>query len=212
MFSDRTDAGRKLGARLTPLAPMEPIVIGLPRGGVVVAAEVARALVAPLDIWIVRKLGAPFNPEYGLGAVAEGGEIWIDHEALDSLELTEIHLEPVIQKEQREVRERVPRFRRGRPLPSVRGRIVIVVDDGLATGGTARVALHAMRRAGAARLVLAVPTGSWQTAKSLETEADEVICLETPRPFVAVGHSYEDFDAVEDETVIQLLDEAWTRT
>lgn len=120
-FTDRIDAGRRLATRLAPLGPVEPIVIGLPRGGVAVASEVALSLAAPFEICVVRKLGAPFNAEYGLGAIAEGGEIWIDHDALTSLDLTELQLEPVLERERREVRLRVPRFRRGRPQLSVRG-------------------------------------------------------------------------------------------
>jgi putative phosphoribosyl transferase len=210
-FRDRTDAGRKLAAALVRFKDESPVVLGLPRGGLPVALEVSRALDAPLDVWVVRKLGAPIHEELGMGAVAEGGEVFIDPSIVASVGATEEDVRRVVAEKTREVNERRARFRGGRPAPSLSGRTVLLVDDGIATGGTARAALRAIRRQEPKRLVLAVPVGSTDTLRSLADEADEVICLEPCEDLVAVGLWYQDFRPVDDETVIEILEGAGHR-
>jgi putative phosphoribosyl transferase len=207
-FANRRDAGRQLATQLLPLAADEPVVVGLPRGGVPVAEEIALALGAPLEILAVRKLGAPHNPEYGIGAIAEGGARVFDPEALAVLGIDNAALEEIVARESAELRRRVEAYRGGREPMPVRGRTAIVVDDGVATGVTDTVALRAIRRYRPRRLILAVPVCAPDSASRLRDEADEVVCLLEPRLLYGVGQWYRDFSQVSDEQVVASLDTA----
>lgn len=209
-FRDRRDAGRKLAAQLQRYRDEDVIVLGLPRGGVEVAYEVARALDAPLDVVIARKIGAPFRPELGVGAMAEEGLPVFDEPLLRSLGLAPEDLRRTIEQEYDELRRRVRRYRQGREAPQVGGRTVLLVDDGLATGVTARAALRSLRRRQPHWLVLAAPVCAPHTAQALDEDADDVVCLATPRHFAAVGAWYEHFDQTSDEIVLELLERART--
>ena len=204
-FDDRRSAGRALGDRLKGLALPSPVVLGLTRGGVPVAYEVAQALRAPLDVLVARKIGAPGNPEYGIGAVAEGDVRVLDRAAIRSLMIDVHELEAAIARAQGELRGHVERYRGDQPPLDVAGRTVIVVDDGVATGGTARAALRSVRARGPRRLVLAVPVGAPDTLRGLRAEADEVVCLLEPELLWAVGLWYRDFAPVHDAEVIGML-------
>ena len=204
-FRDRDEAGRRLAAAVAALGLPAPLVLALPRGGVPVAAALADALGAPLDVLVARKIGAPGRPELGVGALAEGGEPVLDQPALRALGLRPGDLEPIIRRERAELARRVAAYRGDRPAPEVRGRDVVLVDDGLATGGTARAALRALRAAGAARLVLAVPVGPPDTVADLAEEADRVVVLVTPRDFRAVSRWYDDFAQLGDADVTRML-------
>lgn len=209
-FADRHDAGRQLADRLAAMELASPLVLALPRGGVPVAYEVADVLDAPLEVVVARKIGAPFQTELGIGAVAEGGEPIYDEDLLRRLNLTSASLEETLANERVELDRRVRRYRGGRPLPPLADRDVVVVDDGLATGVTARAALRSLREAGPGRLLLAVPVGAPQSVDAMANEADEVICLHAPRGFTAVGQWYRDFDQTDDTTVLHLLERAHT--
>ena len=204
-FRDRRDAGRRLAAELLACEAEEPVVIGLPRGGVPVAAEIATALGAPLEVLAVRKLGAPHNPEYGIGAIAEDGTRVFDSEALGVLGINGDVLDSIVARETEELRRRVVAYRGDRPLVSLRGRTAIVVDDGVATGITDTAALRAVRRLGPRRLVLAVPVCAPDSAARLREEADEVVCLSEPPLLYGVGQWYRDFSQVSDGEVIAAL-------
>jgi predicted phosphoribosyltransferase len=204
-FADRTDAGRQLAARLLPLADEHPLVLGLPRGGVPVAEEVATLLGAPLEILAVRKLGAPHNPEYGIGAIAEGGAKVLDQEALALLGISNGTLRGIVERESAELERRVEAYRGDRRRPSLRDRTVIVVDDGVATGATDTAALRAVRRDGPRRLVLAVPVCAPDSLARLRDEADEVVCLLAPQQLRGVGEWYADFGQISDAEVIAAL-------
>lgn len=205
VFQDRRDAGRQLAERLLSRRGRPTLVLALPRGGVPVAAVIAEQLRAPLDVFIVRKVGAPGNPEYALGAIAEGQPPLLEPERLHELGLRLPDLSVIIEAEQREVERRVELYRSGRELPSVRGRTVILVDDGLATGATALAAVRALRRRGAAWIVLAVGVASVEAAEQLSAEVDELVCPQVPPYFDAVGSWYRDFSPVEDDEVLALL-------
>ena len=206
-FADRRDAGRRLGERLLPFAYENPLVIGLPRGGVPVAREVAVALRAPLDFLAVRKLGAPHNPEYGIGAVAEGGVRLIDSEAIAILGLSNGVVDQIAARETVELERRAALYRDDRPPLNLVGHTAIVVDDGVATGLTDAAALRALRRMRPSRLVLAVPVCPPDSARRLREEADEAIALQQPPRFFGVGQFYEDFTQVTDEEVVSTLAE-----
>jgi len=204
-FKDRQDAGRRLAERLETFRVSSPVVIGLPRGGVVVAAEAARLLGAPLDVVVVRKLGAPGRPELGIGAIGEGGIVALNQELIDLLGVSEPELAAVEAREVEELNRRVAAYRGDREAVQVAGRTVVVIDDGLATGYTARAALRVLRNRGVARLILAVPVSARETADALQEEADEVVVLEAPFGFGAVGQWYDDFRQTGDEEVLRLL-------
>jgi len=204
-FRDRREAGRRLASRLLPLAAERPVVVGLPRGGVPVADEVAAALAAPLEILAVRKLGAPHNPEYGIGAIAEDGTRVFDAEALAVLGVNGGVLQSIVARETAELRRRVAAYRGDRPVIELKDRIVIVVDDGVATGVTDTAALRAIRRRGPRRLVLAVPVCAPDSSSRLREEADEVLCLAEPLHLYGVGQWYRDFSQVSDQEVISAL-------
>jgi predicted phosphoribosyltransferase len=208
-FRDRRQAGRELAARLRERqdqgALPDPVVLALPRGGAAVAVEVAGALDAPLDVLVVRKIGAPFHEEFGVGAMAGDGVPLLDEDALRRLGIDEADLAPVVERERAELRRREQRYRQGRPAPALRGRTVIVVDDGLATGSTARAALRALRAQDPGHLVLAVPVGSTEGVALMRSEADEVVCLHVPAAFMAVGQWYEEFDQLTDDDVLDAL-------
>lgn len=210
IFADRVDAGRQLGRRLAELRGQDIVVLGLPRGGVPVAFEVAAALDAPLDVIVVRKLGLPYQPELAMGAIGEGGARVLDQEVLAHARVDENELQAVEDHERAVLENRVVQFRKGRTRQDLTGRIAIIVDDGIATGSTARVACRVARTLGAARVILAVPVAPAETLANL-TEPDEVICLATPRQFTAVGYHYRDFSPTEDDEVVQLLDLAAKR-
>ncbi|NJQ00344.1 phosphoribosyltransferase [Streptomyces zingiberis] len=213
-YRDRRAAGRELGARLTERRAAggleKPVVLALPRGGLPVADEVAQALGAPLDLVVVRKIGLPGNPEFAVGAVAGEDDPWYDERTLRTLHLTRGDLSAEAGEAREEIHRREGLYREGRPPPALTGRTAILVDDGLATGSTARVALRAVRRRGPARVVLAVPVGSAEAVAVLGPEADEVICLSQPSGFQAVGQFYQDFAQVGDEEVVRILRAAVT--
>lgn len=206
VFVDRRDAGLRLGERLRGLPGTEDaVVLGLPRGGVPVAFQVARALGAPLDVIVVRKLGVPYQPELGFGAIGEGGVRVVNPDVVRLANITRAEMAEVERRERAELERRARRFRGGREPVDLAGRTVIVVDDGIATGGTARAACQVARAHGASRVVLAVPVGAPETIASLRRDADEVVCLDTPDHFYAIGAWYDDFTQTSDEDVVDCL-------
>lgn len=208
LFRDRTDAGRRLAARLERYRDEEPLVLALPRGGVPVGFEIARALGAPLDVFISRKLGAPGQPELGIGAVAQGGMRVLNERIVRRLGIPEDYLEHITRRERAEVERRLRLLRGDRPEPEVRGRTAILVDDGLATGVTAMAAIAALKSRSPRRIVLAVPVCAAPTAKMMRMEVEDLVSLQTPEDLYAIGFWYEDFEQVPDETVISLLERA----
>jgi putative phosphoribosyl transferase len=205
-FKNRTEAGRFLAERLSAYANRpDTLVLGLPRGGVPVAYEVAMALNAPLDVFVVRKLGVPGHEELAMGAIATGGARSLNHDVIEYLHIPDEVIDEVIEREERELERRERLYRDGRPARSPRDRVAILVDDGLATGSSMRAAALAVRRQQPASIVVAVPVAASQTCDDLRVEADEVVCGYTPEPFYAVGLWYEDFSQTTDEEVRDLL-------
>jgi putative phosphoribosyl transferase len=207
IFADRAEAGESLADALARFGGEDVVVLAIPRGGVVVAEPVARRLSAPLDVVVPRKVGAPGNPELGLGAVAPGVRV-LDERLVRELGVTPDYLEHEIAAQEEEIARRLEVFRRGRSPVDVGGRTVIVVDDGVATGGTAVAACRWARAQGAGQVVLAVPVAPGQAIPTLEQEVDELVVLATPNPFYAVGQWYRDFEQVGDEEVARVLDRA----
>jgi putative phosphoribosyl transferase len=207
LFRDRTEAGRVLAHRLAAYANYpDAVVLALPRGGVPVAFEIAEALNLPLDIVVVRKLGVPGHEEFAMGAIASGGARILNQDLIRQLSLRDEIIEHIVAREQRELERRERTYRGQRSVLDVRDRIIIIVDDGLATGSSMRAAIAALRQKQPAKLIVAVPVGARITCSELEVLADEVICLETPENFSAVGLWYRDFSQIPDEEVIDLLE------
>jgi len=205
-FPDRAEAGRFLATKLSKYSGRDDvIVLGLPRGGVPVAYEVARALRVPLDVFIVRKLGVPGFEELAVGAIASGGVRVLNEDVARALPNADEIIDAVTQHETAEVERREQKYRDGRPAPEIQGKAVILIDDGLATGATMRAAVKALRQRGAAKIVVAVPVGPLDTCKEFEEEADEVVCASAPEFFQAVGQYYEDFSQTSDDEVRELL-------
>lgn len=204
IFADRIDAGERLAKALSHLAGSRCVVLSIPRGGVIVGEVVARELGAPLDVVVPRKIGAPGNPELAIGAVAPGIRV-LDPRMVAALGVTDRYLEREITDQEAEIERRQHAYRGGRPPQPVEGGVAVVVDDGVATGSTAVAALRWARARGAERVVLAVPVAPPQSLERLHAEADEVVVLETPQPFLAVGEWYRDFDQTTDEQVVSAL-------
>jgi predicted phosphoribosyltransferase len=205
-FRNRSEAGRFLARALESYKDRpDVLVLGLPRGGVPVAYEVARALNAPLDVFIVRKLGVPGHEELAMGAIATGGVRTLNETIIEHLHISPAVIEAVTAREEAELRRREGLYRGGRPSPDISNHTIIIVDDGLATGSTMRAAVAALRRRDPSRIIVAVPTAAVDSCEQLRKEADEVICALTPEPFYAVGQSYENFDQTTDDEVTELI-------
>jgi len=207
LFTDRHEAGEALASRLIGLIGQNPLVLAIPRGGVVVAAPVARRLAAPLDVVVPRKIPSPHNEELAVGAVAEDGTIYLDETLVAYLGVTQEYLRREAARQIEEIQRRTRLYRRSRPAQEIRGRTVILVDDGVATGYTVLAALRYLRRQQPRQLVLAIPVASPDTLLKLREEADKVVVVSSPEPFYAVGQFYRDFTQTTDEQVIELLDE-----
>jgi putative phosphoribosyl transferase len=204
-FADRTEAGQRLADRLLHLRGQPVVALGLPRGGAPVAAEVARAVGAPLDVIVVRKLGVPFQPELAMGAVGEDGVRVIDAEVVRLARVSAEELAAIEARERAEVDRRARSYRAGRNRVPLAGRIAVLVDDGIATGATARAACQVARALGAARVVLAVPVAPPDWQYRIGSDADEMVCVATPTPFFAIGEFYDDFSQTSDEAVVACL-------
>ncbi len=205
IFKDRKQAGRLLAEELEQYKDKNPLVLGIPRGGVVVAYEVAKILKAELDVIISRKLGAPMQPELAIGAIAPGGVRVLDQVTVGYFDLSESDIQRIVALETEEMDRRIAAFRAGKPDLDVKNRIVIIVDDGLATGQTALAAVRAVKKMGAKEIVLAVPVCAKDTKVAMLDEVDSLICMLAPRDFAAVGYWYENFTQVEDSEVIKIL-------
>jgi putative phosphoribosyl transferase len=204
-FRDRTDAGERLAERLRERAVDADVVLAIPRGGLPVARPVADELDAPLDVVVAKKIGAPGNPEYAIGAVAADGSVWRNPEAFRVTDADEAYFQARREEEAANARRKAERYRGGRPMPDLGGQTVVLVDDGVATGSTARACLAQLGNADADRIVLAVPVGPAGTVRELEELADDVVCLLTPTAFGGVGAAYEDFSQVSDEAAMSYL-------
>lgn len=209
-FKDRRTAGRALGDHLKKMGLADPVVLAMPRGGVPVAVEIALALHAPIDLVLVRKIGAPFQPELAAGAVVDGDkpEIVVNEEVVRLAGITRDYINDQAKDELAEIERRRHVYLEGRPRVPLEGRTLVLVDDGIATGASARAALAALRRKNPRKLILAVPVAPADTVERLKDDVDEVVCLATPEPFYAIGMHYDDFHQVPDDEVIRLLNEA----
>ncbi len=205
VFRDRAEAGKRLAVALAVYRGKDVIVLGIPRGGVVVADEVARVLGAPLDVIVTRKIEAPGEPEYALGAVTQDGEVILDRQAAESLGASRRYLEDVVRRKRDEVDQRVKAFRGSAQYPELDGRTVIIVDDGIATGSSVEAAIMSVKRRKPKAVVVAVPVAPGDVVESLRDEGNTVVCLQTPGHFLAIGEFYEDFSQVDDAEVRRIL-------
>jgi putative phosphoribosyl transferase len=205
LFNDRHHGGRELAKLLAKYAEEEPIVLALPRGGVVVGYEVAKALRAPLEVFIVRKIAPPYNKEFGIGAIGEEGPPLLDSRVIDLIGLSKETLETIIKEEQKELKRRIKVYRNNKPLSDVRNKIVIIVDDGLATGVTAKVAIQAVKKREPKKIIFASPVCAYETVQDLLLQVDDVSSITTPFALRAIGEWYQHFDQITDEEVIDLL-------
>lgn len=205
LFKNRQVAGERLAEKLIDLKNNESVILALPRGGVPIAAAIAEKLKLPFTVFVVRKIGAPDQPEFGVGALAEGGLIIFDQQSLALANLTAKDLEPIVQLENEELKRRVALYRANRPLPDIKNKTVILVDDGLATGITAMAAIRSLKLKQPQKIILAIPVCPVATLKKLQKEAGELLCLNSPQYFNAVGEWYEEFNQVSDEEVIEML-------
>jgi len=211
-FHDRREAGQLLAQELIFLkGKKDVIVLGIPRGGVVVAAEVARAIGAPLDVYITRKIGAPYNPELAIGAIASSGDVVLDEGLIGSLGVSPEYVQDETERQRREIERRLRKYRGNRSAQELKGKTVLLVDDGIATGATTLAAIRALEKERPAELILAVPVGPPDAVARLREEVDRLVCLDTPRLFWAVGTFYEVFDQTSDEEVVRLLQESRQR-
>lgn len=209
-FRNRVEAGRLLAEALEPYGGRtDVLILALPRGGLPVAFEVAQALAAPLDLMLVRKLGVPGQEELAMGAIASGGIKYLNQDLVSSLRISDSVIDRVVSREKKELERREQAYRGQRPVPEVRHHCVVLIDDGLATGATMRAAVLALRQRQPGRIVIGVPVAPADTVEKLRAEADEVICLATPEPFLAIGQWYRDFSQTSDEEVRDLLVRAW---
>ncbi|SER44125.1 phosphoribosyltransferase [Natrinema salaciae] len=206
-FSDRTDAGERLATALRERAVDADVVLAVPRGGLPLGRAIADALDVPLDVVVAKKIGAPGNPEYAVGAVASDGSVWRNEGALDRTDSDEEYFQRKREEEAENARRKADRYRGGRPSPDLTGKTVVVVDDGIATGSTVRACLKRLRGTAAAEIVLAVPVGPPDTIAEVEAAADEVVCLATPRSFFGVGQFYDDFGQVSDEEAMTYVEQ-----
>lgn len=206
IFHDRAEAGKKLAAALTRFKGKNAVILAIPRGGVVVADEVAKALGAPLDIVVTRKIEAPGEPEYALGAVTQEGDVIMDRQAAESLGASQEYLDSQIKKKREEVNERMRKFRGDAPYPDLEGKIVIIVDDGIATGSSVAGAVMSVRKRKPKEIVVAVPVAPKDAVETLTGDGTLVVCLETPGSFLAIGEFYRVFDQVDDDEVKRILD------
>ncbi|MBI2315162.1 phosphoribosyltransferase [Candidatus Daviesbacteria bacterium] len=205
MFENRQEAGKELASKLLKYRGENPYILAMPRGGVPVGFEVAEVLHAPLDVIVVRKIGLFSNPEFGIGAIAEGGVRVLDQTTIGVIGIDEEEIEDTIKLEEEELKRRVRIYREGKPPPNLTGKTAILVDDGMATGITARAAIEAVKKLNPKKIVLASPVCALDTVESLKKIVDEVICLATPFEFMAVGSWYRDFEQISDEEVVDLL-------
>ncbi|MGD0477111.1 MAG: phosphoribosyltransferase family protein [Nitrososphaerales archaeon] len=211
LFHDRVEAGRKLAAALMEFRSKDLVILAIPRGGVVVAAEVAKALGAPLDIVVTRKIEAPGEPEYALGAVTQEGDVIVDRQAAESLGASKEYLDSQVKKKREEVNERMKKFRGDAPYPDLEGKVVVIVDDGIATGSSVGAAVMSVKKRKPKEIVVAVPVAPKDAVETLTSDGNRVICLETPGPFLAIGEFYGVFDQVDDEEVKLILDKSRSR-
>lgn len=212
IYENRSDAGKRLARELADYKSQDPLILALPRGGLPVAAEIAKALNAPLDVILVRKLGVPAEPELAMGAIIDGAEPYIvrNEDVLSFLHLSEEEFRRICERELAEIERRRALYLKDRPRADPKNRVVIVVDDGIATGATTRAALRAIRKRSPKKLVLAVPVAPTSTLAGLEGEADEIVCLQSHEPFYAIGFYYADFHQISDEEAIDILSKART--
>lgn len=207
-YKDRYDAGRKLAQELLPYKNENPVILAMPRGGVIIGYEVSKLLKAPLDVFVARKIGAPFYPELGIGAIAPNGVKMLNYELIHSLNIPEYEIETVIERESIELQRRIEFYRAGLPEMDLEGKTAILVDDGLATGITAKASVFAVKKTNPKKIILAVPVSPPDTANELRNEVDIFICLHEPPEFYAVGAYYLNFEQIEDKEVINLLEKA----
>ncbi|HZW54737.1 MAG TPA: phosphoribosyltransferase [Nitrososphaerales archaeon] len=206
MFQDREQAGKLLAKEVSKLTLGDVVVLAIPRGGVPVAKEVASTLGAPLDLVITRKIGAPGNPEFAIGAVTQDGEPLLNDETVRELRVSDAYLRRETEHQFNEIKERMKKYRGDRPFPKIEGKTVVIVDDGIATGSTTRAAIRSVMKMKPSKVVLATPVAPEETLRELSTLVDQVVCLDTPQIFYAIGEFYENFEQVEDDEVKRILE------